>query len=272
METVQWLEREYGDKIVRAELHLDEATPHIHAFLVPIDEKGQLNCRDFFGQRKKMFALQDSYAQAMKPLGLERGQRESRATHTSVKKYYSVVNEFCDGGVDSVIANLKFENAQLTAKLRESVAEVDELQVERDELRKQLELKAEMSLQITLPEVEKFGEVTSQSAADTQKYYPIRAELLQWWETSTGDTSVEIDALGQRLKSKYEDENPSPATMPNDYKSDNVSISIADKERFNRASEPQQLSAAEHIAQQREKNRIEMTRNRSDERPRSRGR
>ena len=52
-ETVKWLKQEYGDKIVRAELHLDEATPHIHAFLVPLDERGQLNCRGIFGERKK---------------------------------------------------------------------------------------------------------------------------------------------------------------------------------------------------------------------------
>jgi regulator of replication initiation timing len=173
-ETVKWLKQEYGDKIVRAELHLDEATPHIHAFLVPLDERRQLNCRGIFGERKKMFALQDSYSNAMKPLGLQRGERESRATHTSVKKYYSVVNEFCDGGVDSVIADLKSENAQLKQQLSESIVEVDRLRVERDELRKQLdekvgELKDEtLLLQITTPEaeVEKFGEVTSQSAAE----------------------------------------------------------------------------------------------------------
>ena len=32
--SVKWLKTEYGDRIVRAELHLDEATPHIHAYLV----------------------------------------------------------------------------------------------------------------------------------------------------------------------------------------------------------------------------------------------
>ena len=40
----QWLDNQYGDRIVRAELHLDEATPHIHAYLVPLDERGKLNC------------------------------------------------------------------------------------------------------------------------------------------------------------------------------------------------------------------------------------
>jgi hypothetical protein len=50
----QWLLNKYGDRIVRAELHLDEATPHIHAYLVPLDEKGKLNCRGLFGGREKL--------------------------------------------------------------------------------------------------------------------------------------------------------------------------------------------------------------------------
>jgi hypothetical protein len=88
----EWLQREYGDRIVRAELHLDEATPHIHAYLVPTDENGQLNCKKIFGGRAKMFAFQDSYAAATQHLGLERGVKNSRAEHTTVKDYYSVVN------------------------------------------------------------------------------------------------------------------------------------------------------------------------------------
>ena len=92
----KWLEDEYGDRIVRAELHLDEATPHIHAYLVPVDERGQLNCKKIFGGRAKMFAFQDSYAAATKHLGLERGVKESIAEHTTVKEYYAIVNAASD--------------------------------------------------------------------------------------------------------------------------------------------------------------------------------
>ena len=93
-----------------------------------------------------MFALQDSYSNAMKPLGLERGQRESKATHTSVKKYYSVVNEFCDSSVGSEIdnlksqfADLKSENAQLKQQLSQSIAEMGGLRKQYDELLEQLD-------------------------------------------------------------------------------------------------------------------------------------
>ncbi|MFB2837181.1 MobV family relaxase [Floridanema evergladense] len=91
--SVNWLSSEYGDRIVRAELHLDEITPHIHAYLVPIDEQGKLNCRALFGNRYQLSSLQDSYAAALSPLGIERGIKGSHATYTKIKEYYWYVNQ-----------------------------------------------------------------------------------------------------------------------------------------------------------------------------------
>ena len=96
----QWLDKQYGDRIVRAELHLDEATPHIHAYLVPLDERGKLNCRGLFGGREKLSKFQDSYAEALAPLGLERGIKGSRAKHTDIKQYYAAVNKEPDLTLD----------------------------------------------------------------------------------------------------------------------------------------------------------------------------
>lgn len=92
--SVNWLLSQYGDRIVSAELHLDESTPHIHAYLVPLDERGKLNCRALFGgTRYTLSSLQDSYATAIAPLGLVRGIKGSRATHTQIKDYYWDVNQ-----------------------------------------------------------------------------------------------------------------------------------------------------------------------------------
>ena len=132
--TTQWLQREYGDRIVRAQLHLDEATPHIHAYLVPLDDRGQLNCRGIFGQRASMFALQDAYAAAMKPLGIERGARNSQAKHTDVKKYYTDVNEYVGGNGASVVASLQAENAQLKQQIEAVTTERDELSIRLTQL------------------------------------------------------------------------------------------------------------------------------------------
>jgi 5S rRNA maturation endonuclease (ribonuclease M5) len=97
----EWLHSQYGNRIVRAELHLDESTPHIHAYMVPLDEKGKLNCRALLGgSRYRLSELQDDFADAMKPLGLERGIKGSRASHTEVRKYYTAVNQSHDANLD----------------------------------------------------------------------------------------------------------------------------------------------------------------------------
>ena len=107
--TVNWLQSSWGERIVRAELHLDEITPHVHAYLVPLDERGKLNCRGLFGGRIKLSQLQDSFGNAVAHLGISRGIKGSTATHTTLKKYYAAVNQ------DSQLLNLErfFPKAQL---------------------------------------------------------------------------------------------------------------------------------------------------------------
>ncbi len=116
----QWLDEQYGDRIVRAELHLDEATPHIHAYLVPLDERGKLNCRGLFGGREKLSKFQDSYAEALSPLGLERGIKGSRAKHTDIKQYYAAVNKEPDLTLD--MATIQHQLADRTRAIREKEA------------------------------------------------------------------------------------------------------------------------------------------------------
>lgn len=100
--THQWLADEYGDRIVRAELHLDEATPHIHAYFVPVDDLGQLRCNHFFDGREKIHAFQDSYYDTMRLIGLERGIKGSRAQHQDIKDFYRIVESGKDLDVDDL--------------------------------------------------------------------------------------------------------------------------------------------------------------------------
>ncbi|MFN6568215.1 MobV family relaxase [Dendronalium sp. ChiSLP03b] len=108
--THQWLADEYGERIVRAELHLDEATPHIHAYFVPVDDEGQLRCNHFFDGRQKIQLFQDSYYDTMRLIGLERGLKGSRAQHQDIKDFYRIV----ESGRDLEYDDLNFE--QLKAK------------------------------------------------------------------------------------------------------------------------------------------------------------
>jgi len=91
-ENVRWLNEKYGKNCISATLHLDERTPHIHALILPVHE-GKLNARHFYGGREKLSELQSDYARAMEPLGLERGQKGSKAKHQTIKKHYEEVNK-----------------------------------------------------------------------------------------------------------------------------------------------------------------------------------
>ncbi len=92
--SMAWLRERYGDaNVVAAVLHRDEITPHIQALVVPLhDEKG-LNAKYWTAGRAALSAMQDSYARAMAPLGLERGVRGSVAEHQTVKEWYSKIQE-----------------------------------------------------------------------------------------------------------------------------------------------------------------------------------
>ncbi|MEO0685528.1 MAG: MobV family relaxase, partial [Cyanobacteria bacterium J06649_11] len=97
--STKWLQENFREKCVRAELHLDESTPHIHAYIVPVNDKTKkLSHKAMFGgdgkqASIKMSKLQDSYAKGLAHLGIERGVKGSKATHTKVKEYYQAVNQ-----------------------------------------------------------------------------------------------------------------------------------------------------------------------------------
>jgi hypothetical protein len=88
-----WLSDYFGANVVLAELHLDEATPHIHAYIVPMDSNGHLNAQSLVGNRSKLSTLQTDYADAMQPLGLVRGIKGSKLTSDRIQDYYNSVNK-----------------------------------------------------------------------------------------------------------------------------------------------------------------------------------
>jgi len=93
--SMAWLRETFGEQnVVAAVLHRDESSPHVQALIVPIDERGRLNARHFIGgDRHRLTELQDSYAEKLAALGLERGVRGSVATHEEVKHWYAQSQE-----------------------------------------------------------------------------------------------------------------------------------------------------------------------------------
>jgi hypothetical protein len=74
---IKWIAEQFGgvDNIASIGYHIDETTPHLHCLVFPVNAKGKLNAYSFVQGKESLSCLQDSYAKAMEPLGLERGNR-----------------------------------------------------------------------------------------------------------------------------------------------------------------------------------------------------
>ena len=93
---IKWLEEQFGEgKIIRFDTNHDEATKHGHYFVLPTDERGYLNASRYFGKKKQIIALQDSYAATMAQFGLERGRskEETGANHQSLAQWHKQEEE-----------------------------------------------------------------------------------------------------------------------------------------------------------------------------------
>ena len=93
----KWLENKYGkNNVVSTTIHRDETTPHLVAYVVPVDEEtGRLNAKKFIGgSRHTLSQMQTDFAVEVKDLGLDRGVQGSKAKHTSIKEYYEKLNNY----------------------------------------------------------------------------------------------------------------------------------------------------------------------------------
>lgn len=90
-DALAWLRERHGaDNVVYAGIHRDERTPHMYAYVVPLDpDTGRLNCRRYLGGAKALTQLQTDFAvQVGKQHGLERGIEGSKAKHQRVQQWY----------------------------------------------------------------------------------------------------------------------------------------------------------------------------------------
>lgn len=101
-EAEQMLRKTFGTRCVAAVLHLDEATPHVQAVVVPVmkGEKGlKLSSKDMFGP-KQLTQLQQDWEDRMQPHGVGPREKRSKAKHTTLREYYGALEEFARGEDD----------------------------------------------------------------------------------------------------------------------------------------------------------------------------
>ena len=92
--SVEWLKQKHGaENVISTSIHRDETTPHLIAYVVPIDAQGKLNAREFLGGRAKLSKMQTDFYNEVKHLGLERGLEGSKAEHTTIKDFYAEIQK-----------------------------------------------------------------------------------------------------------------------------------------------------------------------------------
>lgn len=86
----EWLIEKHGaENVISTSIHRDETTPHLVAYVVPIDSKGNLNCREFLGGKSKLSEMQTTFHNKVKHLGLNRGLEGSKAEHEPMQRRYA---------------------------------------------------------------------------------------------------------------------------------------------------------------------------------------
>lgn len=92
--SLEWLKQRHGaENVISTSIHRDETTPHLVAYVVPIDSQGKLNAREFLGGRAKLSKMQTDFHDQVKDLGLERGLEGSKAEHTTIKDFYAEIQK-----------------------------------------------------------------------------------------------------------------------------------------------------------------------------------
>lgn len=151
MAAVEWAKEYFSDNLISMTVHLDQATPHVHALVVPMLE-GKLNCRELYSLRARLKKLQASYAKAMAPLGLNRGTPEIGAKHTPRGKWIAETEaeqrrrakelaerERAVAEEEKRVASIEKELNRRRAKIVEAGDAVREYAMESEEVRAGLE-------------------------------------------------------------------------------------------------------------------------------------
>lgn len=87
---VDWLENRHGkENVVGWSVHRDESTPHLVAYVVPLDN-GKLNAKKWTGGKVTLSKMQTEFAREVgQRFGMSRGIEGSKAHHQTIKEWYA---------------------------------------------------------------------------------------------------------------------------------------------------------------------------------------
>lgn len=177
-QAMAFLKKEFGERnIISAICHLDEATPHIQAVIVPIDPtSNKLNASYWLDGPKKMSELQDRFFEATQSLGLERGIKGSKATHTTIQDFYASLE--CQDILTPPIGVLTPPLA-LKASTREEWAKDESFRLEEDQQQTMRPIFAKAAVSVDAQKRARQSEATSKRKVEELEQMKKQAKLIR---------------------------------------------------------------------------------------------
>lgn len=104
----------YGyENMLSAVVHVDETTPHLHLNFVPIND-GQLSSESLFDRQKLAELQTELWEQVGKKYGLQRGKKNSQATHiTAAEHKAKVIVQSVEQKRDEIVRQTEQKQAEL---------------------------------------------------------------------------------------------------------------------------------------------------------------
>ena len=207
---LRWLKDTFGeDNVVSCVLHMDEKTPHLHATVVPIvtgerkrkSREGEkkyrtqtgprLSADDVLG-RVRLSTYQNTYAEAMREFGLQRGVVGSTAKHRSNGEYYR--QQMLQYENDIARLNVEVEKAQEGRNTILSWFGKGDLAKARKELTDKDKQIAELKEQIRTLQTEK---------ANLQEHHKKElAKLRNGYQAEINEAIKEVESLRKTIQAK----------------------------------------------------------------------
>jgi hypothetical protein len=188
-------------------------------------ERGDLH-REIAATNRNIQLLRDAAAATQQSLEIElrlevERRQEAQQEEAQYKSIRERIEPIRDGNPVNQIERLK-------TTLTSNPAETSTRRVERQDTAEEQPL-----IDITEPLENPLEPV------EAKVYTPTRLELVTWYQAAAEAQRAEIAILGQQLKTAYMlkesmQGQPEPETLPDEFYSDTVSISLADQQQFDR--------------------------------------
>lgn len=223
-DAIEWLETRHGkENVVCKTVHLDESTPHLAAYVVPITADGRLAAKDFTGGRSVLAKMQTSFASEVGiKHGLIRGVERSNAVHQDNAKIAPMTAErlqlrkrvkVLEDEIDRLVKSAGAGGAALAAAQKALKQGEDELAVlsskflalekkSEHQLKTNIQFNADINVLEAQAKVDAEAKTTAQSdlVKIQGELVKVQGALATAAATARAETTAKITAQGELVK------------------------------------------------------------------------